>query len=533
MPSVSAGSVNVEYQLGLVRDGAIQHFAGYLPGDGDTFVAAVFTDIKPSSKVAKKGLNLTAIPLVPTGSVPEKYADGQRIQVHLCMEQGECKGGKAGALHLGEWAYLSEEEDGDGGPLMSCLVAAKQKLAIPSPPPGLKPPQQFNIFTPQKPETKPAGEITQWCDKHGVPEVADTLTHNGLRAIAEVAVLSDAQLESICAGMSVGTCARLKIAVKSLRRSNPGISSPCADPGSGWFDTQTGRELPQSLMCGKDAGGPELLMTADQCAAFVLLPDSGWTEARKRPESPAAGAASGGVAPMFASPNAAAQMYSAPGFGSAGPLEEFASTARTLLRQVGGPEAAAQDLAQSKNHVVATPGADCRLPCCAPRMGVPPLTTGPPRVLTSPGASVVPPQNTGRVLAPAVSRAPAQPVSLKVLSLQGAAITEEWTSSGTIRFETAVANRTWKKTETREFAATLARTFDVAKDSGLDVAHDPAFEVPLRELAALWYADRHPNDKETADFLRESSMSLDGIPRGMWLEAKDYRKLTSRTKSSD
>ena len=78
MPSVSAGSVNVEYQLGLVRDGAIQHFAGYLPGDGDTFVAAVFTDIKPSSKVAKKGLNLTAIPLVPTGSVPEKYAESLR-----------------------------------------------------------------------------------------------------------------------------------------------------------------------------------------------------------------------------------------------------------------------------------------------------------------------------------------------------------------------------------------------------------------------------------------------------------------------
>ena len=166
-------------------------------------------------------------------------------------------------------------------------------------------------------------------------------------------------------------------------------------------------------------------------------------------------------------------------------------------------------------------------------MGVPPLTTGPPRVLTSPGASVVPPQNTGRVLAPTVSRAPAQPVSLKVLSLQGAAITEEWTSSGTIRFETAVANRTWKKTEAREFAATLARTFDVAKDSGLDIAHDPAFEVPLRELAARWYADQHPSDKETADFLRESSTSLGGIPRGMWLEAKDYRKLTSRTKSSD
>ena len=536
MPSVSAGSVNVEYQLGLVRDGAIQHFAGYLPGDGDTFVAAVFTDIKPSSKVAKKGLNLTAIPLVPTGSVPEKYADGQRIQVHLCMEQGECKGGKAGALHLGEWAYLSEEEDGDGGPLMSCLVAAKQKLAIPSPPPGLKPPQQFNIFTPQKPETKPAGEITQWCDKHGVPEVADTLTHNGLRAIAEVAVLSDAQLESICAGMSVGTCARLKIAVKSLRQSNPGISSPCADPGSGWFDTQTGRELPQSLMCGKDAGGPELLMTADQCAAFVLLPDSGWTEARKRPESPAAGAASGGVAPMFASPNAAAQMYSAPGFGSAGPLEEFASTARTLLRQVEGSEAAAQNLAPSTLTTGAAmpsgPGVENRT-YGAPRTGTSPGVSPLLRTVSPPGSNVVPQHGSGRVLAPAVPRAPAQPVSLKVLSLQGASIVEEWTDSGTIRFKTAVANRWWKKTEAQDSAAFIARFLDVARDSGLDIAHDPAFEVPLRELAARWYADQHPSDKETADFLRESSTSLDGIPRGMWLEAKDYRKLTSRTKSSD
>ena len=43
-------------------------------------------------------------------------------------------------------------------------------------------------------------------------------------------------------------------------------------------------------------------------------------------------------------------------------------------------------------------------------------------------------------MAPAVPRAPAQPVSLKVLSLQGASIVEEWTDSGTIRFKTAVAN---------------------------------------------------------------------------------------------
>ena len=98
MPVVTAGSVNVEYQLGLVRDGAIQHIAGYLPGDNDAFVAALFTDIRSSNKVGKSGLNLTALPHVPNGTVPDKYSDGQRVQVHFCMEQGECKAGKQGAF---------------------------------------------------------------------------------------------------------------------------------------------------------------------------------------------------------------------------------------------------------------------------------------------------------------------------------------------------------------------------------------------------------------------------------------------------
>ena len=170
---------------------------------------------------------------------------------------------------------------------------------------------------------------------------------------------------------------------------------------------------------------------------------------------------------------------------------------------------------------------------CAPRTGTSPGASPLHQGVSAPGSNVVPQHGSGRVLAPAVPRAPAQPVSLKVLSLQGASIVEEWTDSGTIRFKTAVANRCWKKTEAQDSAAFIARFLDVAKDSGLDIAHDPAFEVPLRELAARWYADQHPSDKETADFLRESSTSLDGIPRGMWLEAKDYRKLTSRTKSSD
>ena len=76
MPTVTAGEVNVEYRLGLVRDGAIQHFAGYLPGDNGAFIAAVFTNIKPDKTVSQQGLNLTAIPYMPNGSVPEQYAGG-------------------------------------------------------------------------------------------------------------------------------------------------------------------------------------------------------------------------------------------------------------------------------------------------------------------------------------------------------------------------------------------------------------------------------------------------------------------------
>ena len=88
------------------------------------------------------------------------------------------------------------------------------------------------------------------------------------------------------------------------------------------------------MMRGADAGGPELLMSADRGVAFVQLPGRGWTEVRKLAEPPAA------LSPMLAPQRAGAPMYSPQGFGAAGPLEEFASTARTLLRQVGGPEAA-------------------------------------------------------------------------------------------------------------------------------------------------------------------------------------------------
>ena len=102
MPLVTVGSITVEYQLGLVKDGAIQHIAGYLPGDDDALIPTIFKDLQPGSKVNKSGLNLTAMPLVPNGTLPQKFANG-RVKLHLCTTE-TCTAGKAGAVHLGEWA---------------------------------------------------------------------------------------------------------------------------------------------------------------------------------------------------------------------------------------------------------------------------------------------------------------------------------------------------------------------------------------------------------------------------------------------
>ena len=145
-----------------------------------------------------------------------------------------------------------------------------------------------------------------------------------------------------------------------------------------------------SLMRGKEARGPELLISADQCMAFVQRPDRGWTEVRRISDAPPPGGAAGGSAlPSFASP-AGAQMSRPPGFGGAGPLEEFASTARTLLRQVEESEAAVPNVAPSKSVSGAAPPYAPGLPCCTPSVGAPPGTIGLTRPAASPGTFTVP-----------------------------------------------------------------------------------------------------------------------------------------------
>jgi len=448
MPNVLSTSVNVEYQIGLVCSGDIPHIAGYLP-DGDRMIPAVITDLKPSDKVGKHGLNLTGVAMVPNGTVPKKY--DTRFKIHLCKQS--CTQPKSGGLHLGEWAYLTEGESGEGGPLLACLAIAKAAAEAPAPPPGLRPPLGFVISTPAKAslaKTEQAGPLVEWAEAHGVPEVVDLLTAAGFREVKELGMLDRAGVDALFAssddGHLLGTKCRFLLALAPLQR-------------------QVSAEWPTAAESRVPTGS-------------VSMPS--------------------------------------PDFGTAGPLEEFAATARTLLSQVGGPEASSPSLAPARMRQASEAGL-LQNPGGVKAAAMKPGDLGETGMRSACG---------GRLVSAAGSRPDAKPVGLKVLTLQAGAIAEEWSSAGTVRFESAVAQRTWKKAETKASAFALARSLDVATDSGLILTEEPWAEVTLRELAALWFADRHPGETETADFLRESSMASFGVPRGLWLEAREFRKLT-------
>ena len=64
----------------------------------------------------------------------------------------------------------------------------------------------------------------------------------------------------------------------------------------------------------------------------------------------------------------------------------------------------------------------------------------------------------------------------------------------------------------------------MAQDEGLPVDQFGFAECNARELVAHGSSWRFGNF--TADYLRETSVSTWGVPKGLWLEAKEYRKLT-------
>ena len=96
----------------------------------------------------------------------------------------------------------------------------------------------------------------------------------------------------------------------------------------------------------------------------------------------------------------------------------------------------------------------------------------------------------------------------------------------------AVASRTWRSVEAKRAAFDMARAVDVMAESGLKVEEEPACEVLLRAVAAGWFADRHPAEGETSEWLKESSMAHFGVPRGLLEEARTMRKLQAKATSA-
>ena len=111
-------------------------------------------------------------------------------------------------------------------------------------------------------------------------------------------MLSDGQIEALCAGMSFGSCARLKIAARSLREKEQPAASP--EPGSGWFEVHSGMEVPLSVMRGSD-----VLVAEGNGVAFAKM-SGRWVELQKPASS---GPRTSHEAPELARANGPTQVF--------------------------------------------------------------------------------------------------------------------------------------------------------------------------------------------------------------------------------
>ena len=401
---------------------------------------------------------------------------------------------------------------GESSPTQASGPRAPNKSTPAAKEPAL--PGRFAVGTPvptsDQSANPPSSKFLDWAVKAGISDLLESLEWCGLHTVEEVGALRDEDLSALFVadpGIPIGSRARLRLAIEELR----GEAEPhgVREEPSGWVEEESGTSIPLGLLHG--FGPDETIFWENLGVGAMCRPGRGWVRIRLAVDSPVRpGGREREVEPFVTPPvSASAPPPVSSGFGAAGPLEEMVANARQILRQVGGSEA------NSPNLCPPTPISPSMAPV---RQFVPAAAPFAPTPTAAGG---------GHLLSGTVTRAPARPVSLKVTTRQAAAIEEEWTSAGTVRFETAVANRSWKDGKTMRTAFALARAFDVAKESGLDLATEPWAEIQLRELAAMWYADRHPTDLETAEFLRESPMSQFGIPRGLWQEAREFRKLVA------
>ena len=126
MPFVKASQA--KDHLELIKNGTVRKISGFVPDDNGDFILVVFMNPTRMSKLNQSGLGFNADMMIAGSARPKKYGKlhgnlAKGVFVHLCTKK-TCHSFQH-AVHLAEWAYLNEEDDGsatgDAGRLLHAL----------------------------------------------------------------------------------------------------------------------------------------------------------------------------------------------------------------------------------------------------------------------------------------------------------------------------------------------------------------------------------------------------------------------------
>ena len=400
----------------------------------------------------------------------------------------------------------------------SSSVPAKE---TPGTPPGL-----HRISTPlgKSGEGPTDSDLMTWAKEHGIADMVDGLLGVGVTHVTELATLTDEDLLALFSAVpsfQIGDRSRLRLAMRELRKETEVREQESLY--SDWVEEDSGMPVPRSLLRGAGLGGPEAFLFEDHGVGMVQDPKRGWLRIGKM----GVGVGRGSEEPKVQVGVPQDQL-----FHQVGPLAELERSARQFYQRLEGASDQVETQPVSAKVVPSVPKARPAVQSDQVR-GLPEWAPAVPVQTPESGSSVPKQTPGGRLVLNAGIRAQGTTVALKVERRQAPSIWEEWTGAGSVRMQEAVCSKNWRSADAKNAAFDLARALDVMSDSGLDVCQEPSAEVMLRALAAAWFADRHPKESATADWLRESSMGLFGVPRSLLEEARASRKLMSKASSDE
>ena len=115
MPVVQAPQASPH--LEKIKDGTVRTISGFVPDDDGGSVLVVLKNFSRLTKLNKSGLGLNADMMFAGSSRPKKYGKlfGNVVKgvfIHLCTKK-TCNSYQH-AVHLGEWAYVGDGDEGGG-----------------------------------------------------------------------------------------------------------------------------------------------------------------------------------------------------------------------------------------------------------------------------------------------------------------------------------------------------------------------------------------------------------------------------------